>query len=256
MSFGSSPAQINYQPKGFNAGGISASSGAGGTIRIKDSAGLKSQIGQLQSTFGQQASDLAALRGTVAPGFSQFRQAGLSDIATQGQASVSNLRDEMAKRRILGSSFANSQISQANADIEKARSDFIAQSYLQELSASNSLIQEQYQAATSGFKVGIDQMNFEAGIAAQLTQSANETMSKVATAQAQLDQQNAQANAEGIGKAIGLGVGMVTGSGAPAALFGSTPQYGGGNILAGDSYGGSSSNPLPGLSPEDYGPGF
>jgi hypothetical protein len=256
MSFGSSPAQINYQPACFNAGGISATSGAGGTVRVRESAALKQNIGQLQSTFANQASDLAALRGTVAPGYSTFRQAGLSDINTQGQQNVSNLRDQLAQRRVLGSSFANAQLSQQQADIEKQRTDFIAQSYLQELSASNQLIQEQYTAATNGFKVGIDQMNFEAGIAAQLTQSANQTMAQVATAQAKLDQQNAQANAEGIGKAIGFGVGMFTGSGAPAALFGSTPQYGGGNIIQGDAYGGSSSNPLPGLSPEDYGPGF
>src|SRR6516165_10583243 len=124
MSFGSSAPQIGYQPGGFRSPGISATRGAGGNYNIRESAALQQQIGSLQSTFGQQASDLAALRGTVAPGFSQFRQAGLSDIAGQGQANVSNLRDEMAKRRILGSSFANSQISQANADIEKARSDF------------------------------------------------------------------------------------------------------------------------------------
>lgn len=34
------------------------------------------------------------------------------------------------------------------------------------------------------------------------------------------------------------------------------PSYGGGNMLTGDAYGGSSSNPLQGLGPEDYGAGY
>jgi hypothetical protein len=37
------------------------------------------------------------------------------------------------------------------------------------------------------------------------------------------------------------------------ALGGSSPAFGGGNILSGDAYGGSAANPLPGLSAADYG---
>lgn len=36
----------------------------------------------------------------------------------------------------------------------------------------------------------------------------------------------------------------------------SGPAYGGGSILSGDEYGGSSSNPAPGMTAADYGPGF
>jgi hypothetical protein len=37
---------------------------------------------------------------------------------------------------------------------------------------------------------------------------------------------------------------------------GSSPSYGGGNMFSGDAYGGSGSNPLPGLSASDYGVGY
>lgn len=37
------------------------------------------------------------------------------------------------------------------------------------------------------------------------------------------------------------------------ALWGSSPAYGGGNILSGDAYGGSAAAPLPGLTAADYG---
>jgi hypothetical protein len=37
------------------------------------------------------------------------------------------------------------------------------------------------------------------------------------------------------------------------ALWGSSPAYGGGNILSGDAYGGSAAAPIPGLTAADYG---
>jgi hypothetical protein len=57
------------------------------------------------------------------------------------------------------------------------------------------------------------------------------------------------------GMSGGLG-GLFGGPGAMTNLFGSSPSYGGSNILSGGVYGGSSSNPLPGLSTADYGVGF
>ena len=48
------------------------------------------------------------------------------------------------------------------------------------------------------------------------------------------------------------GVGLAGGLGA----FNGSPSYGGGSIFSGDAYGGSGSNPLPGLSPSDYGAGY
>jgi hypothetical protein len=41
--------------------------------------------------------------------------------------------------------------------------------------------------------------------------------------------------------------------GNPNSLFGSSPNYGGGTIYSGDAFGGSASNPLAGLTAEDYG---
>src|SRR6516162_2822158 len=59
----------------------------------------------------------------------------------------------------------------------------------------------------------------------------------------------------GFGGGGGLG-GLFGGSGAMTNLFGNSPSYGGSNILGGGAYGGSSSNPLPGLSAADYGEGY
>lgn len=195
---GGSNALQNFQPAGFQTGGVSATFG-GGKYNINQSPAMKQQIGQLQSTFGQEATAFGNLAQTVQPGFSQMRQAQLSDLSTQQQALRSNLQQNLAQRRILGSSFAQNTLTQADAEYQKQRDQVIAQSYLAELQASNQLIQEQFQASTQQFAVGINQMNIDAGIAAQLTGQATSSMASIAQAQAQLD----AANAAGLGKFVG-----------------------------------------------------
>lgn len=62
----------------------------------------------------------------------------------------------------------------------------------------------------------------------------------------------------GVGTALLGGSGVFGGSGKGSGFnpFTGSAAYGGGNVYSGDQYGGSSSNPLPGLSPGDYGAGF
>ncbi|WP_316234233.1 hypothetical protein [Bradyrhizobium sp. SZCCHNR1098] len=54
----------------------------------------------------------------------------------------------------------------------------------------------------------------------------------------------------------GIGGGLSGGDLSALNPFGSSPSYGGGNMWSGDAYGGSSANPLPGLTAADYGAGF
>lgn len=214
--------QIQATTPNFNTSGYTGSY-AGGSYNLAPTAGLSNNIGNLQSTFGQAASAFGNLAQTVTPGFSQFRQAGLNQLATNQAANVSNLSQNLAQRRVLGSSFGNASLSQANADYAQNQANFVAQSYLQELQASQQLIQQQYTAQAQQFQVGLNQMNLEASLAAQLSTSASNSMNQVATAQAQLDAQNAQANASGLGKLVGTVLGLGTGGGSTV----------GGGILSG-----------------------
>jgi hypothetical protein len=192
-----------FQPPGFTTPGLSGSY-SGGNFNIGETAGLQSNVGQLQRTFGQA---FGALGQTVQPGFSLFRQAGLADLTTQQQASRSNLQDNLAQRRIMGSSFANAQQTQQDAEFAAKRDDFIAQSYLQELQASNQLIQEQFQAKVQQFTVGINEMNLEAGIAADLTGKVTSSMAQIAQAQAELDAKAAQGVGSFVGTLAAAGIG-------------------------------------------------
>lgn len=240
------PAQINYPgPTGFSSsgafGGVS-----NGQYTVGQTPQLASNVANLQNTFQQQAGALGGLAETVQPGFSQLRQAGLSQLNSQQQSSVSNLRDTLAQRRILGSSFGQNQITQANADFAQQQASFIANSYLQELQASQSLIQQQYQSAAQSFQVGINQSNIETGLAAQLSGQASQIMANMASAQASLNQQSAEFNATQQANSLG-GLGKLFGT-----IFSAGTNSIGGSLL-GNMFGGfgSSSQPTPTVA--DYG---
>jgi hypothetical protein len=73
--------------------------------------------------------------------------------------------------------------------------------------------------------------------------------------QAKVAQQNAMwGGLAQLGGAAILGAGGFGGMGSGlSSILGSSPSYGGGNMLSGDAYGGSASSPLPGLTAADYG---
>ncbi len=193
--------QVQFTPSGFsNPTGFGFGGGS-----VSESPTLAGNIGNLQSTFGQAASAFGALGKTVQPGFSQGRMAGLRQISNTFAQNKSNLQDTLAQRRILGSSFANSQFSQQAADEAQTKADFEASSYLQELQASQQLVQQQYNEQTQAFSTAITQSNIESGIAAQLTSSNNQIGAQIASANAQLQAQSQAGAGSFLGTIIGAG---------------------------------------------------
>lgn len=237
---GNSAPQIQYTPSGItNPSGFSVSSGGG----VSESPTLSSNIGGLQSTFGQAAGAFGNLAKTVQPGFSQFRNAGLRDITNQFRSARSNLQDTLAQRRVLGSSFANSQFSQQAADEAQTKANFEAQSYIQELQSSYQLTQAQYSAAAQSFSTAIDQSNIESSTAANLVANNNRISANVATAQADLDARAAAGAGSFLGTVLGLGTGggntlggsLFSGLGSGAGLaadYGAASIFGAGSDAA------------------------
>lgn len=207
-AFSGGAPQVNFQPQGFtNPTGFSVS----GSGTASESPTLSSNVGNLQSTFQGAAGAFGTLAKSVAPGFSQFRKAGLAAITNTFRSANSNLRDTLAQRRVLGSSFANSQLSQQAADEAQAKSQFEAQATLQEIDASNQLIQEQYNAQAQSFSVAINQSNIESQLAADLTAKNNQIGASIAEANAQLSTDTITGNASLVGTLLGAGSRILAG---------------------------------------------
>ncbi len=86
------------------------------------------------------ANQAGELLPRVAQGASEMRDARLNNINNAESALVSDLTENMARRRILGSSFGNASLSQARIDASQARGEAEAQSTLEEISATASIL--------------------------------------------------------------------------------------------------------------------
>jgi hypothetical protein len=268
--------QINFTPAGFSGGGLSGGF-ANNTYSVGASAGRNAAVGGVANTFGQQAQDIAGVRQQWAPGMSNLRSSLMTALQNNRTQGLGNLRDNLAQRRVLGSSFAQNSLANADQQYQQQIEQVQAQTFLTELSAQQQLIQQQYTAARGQFQTSLDEMNLEAGITTQLTSQATSALSSAANTQAQLDLQAQTTNAKnsldaqkinsdntmktlgGIGSLVGLGLSGGFG-GFGSFLGGLLPTgsaaFGGGSLWSGDAFGGSSSSPLPGLSASDYGAGF
>lgn len=259
---------VNFAPSGFSGGGLNASF-SNNNFSVSPTADRSAAVGGVASTFGQQASDIGGLRQQWAPGASALRSSLMTSLQNNRTQGLGNLRDNLAQRRVLGSSFAQNSLASADQEYQQQIQQIQAQTFLQELGAQQQLIQQQYTAARGQFQTGLDEMNLEAGLASDLTGRATSALASAATTQAQLDLQARTSNANsslqaqttnanntmktlgGIGSLVGLGL-----TGGLSGLGGlSGEAFGGGNFLT-DAFGGSSSSPLPGLSASDYGDGF
>jgi hypothetical protein len=188
----------NFQPAGINAGGLS-STFDGGRYNFSVSPERAAAVGGVASTFGSQAGEIAGLRPKVAPGFSDLRAARLGEIENARTAAVGNLRDNLARRRVLGSSFGADAVARTEAEFADKKSRAAAETFLQEMEATTNLINQEFTARRGAFQTGLDELNLEANLAAGLAGKATETLGKNAQIEAQLlaEQQS------GFGKMIG-----------------------------------------------------
>lgn len=100
--------------------------------------------------LGREANDIKPL---VAPGFSDLRTQRLKAIEDARQATTSNLKDSLARRRVSGSSFGNDAISRTNAEFTKQKSQAIAESFLQEVDATLQILDFQGKVTTQAANI-------------------------------------------------------------------------------------------------------
>lgn len=152
----------------ISAGGLTSRTSSGGRIRVRSSGERQSLIDRLSATFGTTALDLEGLRDQVRPGFSEFRRAGLAELDTRRDRSVSNLRENLARRRVSGSSFANDSLARAEAEFAQEAVAFSASATLQELDAFAQLSTAIGSLRSQEVQTFVDELNLQADVALAL----------------------------------------------------------------------------------------
>lgn len=179
---------------GINAGGLSGSNGTLSSTQDR----LKLVEG-VQGAFGDQADALGGLRARLAPGFSDLRASRLAEVESAGSRAIGNLRDNMARRRVLGSSFGGDALARADLEVGKERDRVAAETFLQEVEGTQRLIDMESTARRGQFQAGLDELNLQADVAAKLSGAAATQMGAASRLEAELSAKSAA----GAGKFFG-----------------------------------------------------
>jgi hypothetical protein len=149
---------------------------------------LRSNIAGLDTT-------LAGLQGQVAPGFGRFTESAVQTIRNRASASAGNLRQSLAKRNVLGSSFANAQQATIERDFAELEEQTKAQAIVQEIDATRQIVKDRSGLVElSGRLLELDQRSLqEQARFIALDLQANEQEANLFTRQVQIIQTEMQA---------------------------------------------------------------
>lgn len=199
-----------FRPVGFQTGGTTASFDRGtSTFSVQRTAEGNTAIQNLISGFQAKAREFGGLRKQVTPGFGRLTRARVDAIRTAGKRAVGNLREELGKRRVLGSSFAQREIAGVEASFGEQEATARAESFLGELELNRQLIGEEFGAITEGAAVLVDQNNLDAALAANLSTATSNILNANLTAQAEARAAQEQAGEDFLGTVLGIAFGGV-----------------------------------------------
>jgi len=176
-----------------------AGGGRGRGYDVALGADYQSGLNSFRSLSNNASNELGRIRERVQPGFSDLLSARVGALNANRSRTVGNLRDDLARRRVLGSSFANDQITRAESEFALQEADLRARTTLEEIDATVNLINQQAQYQLNAVAQDIAAQANLAGISASLISGVQQNMTALATTNAQLAAQNAAANAQGLG---------------------------------------------------------
>jgi len=195
---GLSGAAKDFKPVNFQGGGL------GGTFKnnqfnVAANENRQGVTNVLGGTFGAQGQALGGLRSRIAPGFSNLRRVRLRDLENRRRRALGDIRENLQKRRVLGSSFGSDALARADAEFAQSADRINAESELQEIGTSQELIGQEFAAKTQAVQTALDELNIQADMAAKLSSQASGVLQQ----NAQLKEQVAANNAKGIGQFFG-----------------------------------------------------
>lgn len=176
-------------------------------------ASTRSMIPQVQGIYDTAVSATNDSLSKVPAGYGQLTKATVGAVTNARDKSVSDLRSNIARRRVLGSSFGNDDISRTQAEYAQKEAEVRADSFLKELDQTTQLIDKRlnYQvlSANDTLKLidsayGYEQAAFKGEISEMETQ--REMAMSLITGVNQRNQQNAETeynNALEAGKSSG-----------------------------------------------------
>ncbi len=229
--FGVDPASVvrgeEFSPLGFSGGGLTGKFDSD-SVRIGSTPQRRGVLSNIRRTLGDRAKEFRNLAGQVKPGFGALTEAGVTAIQDQRRRTVGNLRENLARRRIAGSSFANDAITRTEATFAQQEAQFRARSFLQELDTFSKFIDESFKSDVDRFSSKLTEMNLQADIGLKLASGGTAALEASNRVQQQLladiaikEQQGRGGLLSGVGESLSDSLSSIFGD-----LFGSDSTTG------------------------------
>tara|TARA_Y100000310_G_scaffold20986_1_gene20316 strand:- start:1487 stop:2197 length:711 start_codon:yes stop_codon:yes gene_type:complete len=158
------------------------------------------------------AGDIRGLRDQVVPGFGALTAARVGAVQDAREKAMSNLGDNLRRRRVSGSSFGNDAMTRAESEFGKLEGQVRAESKLKELAMTQSLIDRELQISTKAIQTELIQMLNEgkiasglAGVAQQAATDFTQILNDASQAQAELEMDILGNTKDVLGSFLGFG---------------------------------------------------
>lgn len=173
---------------GVKGGGVNISFRQKGSIfDVTPTPERREAVAGIRDVTREAASDIADLRGRVRPGFGELTEARVQAIRNRRRRTVGNLRENLQRRRVLGSSFGQDALARAEAEFAREEAEARAKSFLQEFEATQNLLGREFELRRSGFQALLDDLNFQSDLAARLAGAGGSSIARNASEQARLE---------------------------------------------------------------------
>lgn len=169
---------------------------------VRSTSGRRGLVQGISDIFGQRAEELAGLRSTLGQGFQNVLGARLDSIRNARSRAIGSITENLSQRRVLGSSFGQAAIAQAEREFGEAEAGARAQTFLESIEGEQQLINAQTSALVDQLNTSLNELNTQVALGA----GAFNAISSSVTQNSLLQQELAAEAARGFG-AFGAEVG-------------------------------------------------
>ncbi|MBT8459789.1 MAG: hypothetical protein KJN60_08990 [Boseongicola sp.] len=149
----------------FQGGGLTGANQGNNFVVTPTDSRRQNNVNRQSRFFRNTANEFGNLRGLVEPGFGAITDARVGEIENARRRTIGDLRENLSRRRVLGSSFAGDQLARAEAEFAQKRANAEAQGFLEELEVSTQLLANETNANINSVQVLMDELNTRLGIA-------------------------------------------------------------------------------------------
>lgn len=171
-----------FRPSNYSGPGHNIGIDANGNVTMTRTGEAQGIMDRLLNGMDTDEGAFSSLLSQIAPGFGRFSRATSERFDQDRDRAVGNLREQLARRRVLGASFANDQIGSLERQYLMDKEEAMSKALLQELEMTNQVIQARTDARVKSVQTGFNQIQFETGVGAELQKAAMSNMHDISMA--------------------------------------------------------------------------